>query len=353
MAAKASRDGNLGMMAKKKEAPSRKLINEYIWKRYIDNTSNYPDVEDKEALDELERFYAKHPVNEDQECVYYGVLLFEMAWQTEDKPRQAQLIVKAKEVLEIYRRLTEETDWDVVEDRLEECREFISENALAAAPKKPAAAAKPVVVDGMILISAGKFLFGAEGEEKFLEAFYIDTSPVSNAEYRAFIEDCNYRKPRSWDENPELAGDDFPVVGVSWMDALQYCQWSKKELPTEEQWEKAARGVDGWPYPWGKDRPTTETANFLNSENGAVGLQPLKGFEANRSQFGCRFTVGHVWEWTSTTYEGEARNRVLKGGSWADPDNPTFLSAYARLWATVKEKSELIGFRCARPARPA
>ncbi|MDF1666335.1 MAG: SUMF1/EgtB/PvdO family nonheme iron enzyme [Planctomycetota bacterium] len=334
-------------MAKKTEL-TRELIKQYIWKRYIDLTSNYPDVNDIEAIEVFERYYAKHPVNEDDECFYFGVLCFEAAWCCEDKQKQARLILKAKEILEIYRTSSEEQDWVVVEDRLEECRDFIAENNLEATAS--AIISKPKIVDGMILVEAGKFLFGEAKEEKFLEAFYVDILPVSNKDYRKFIEEQNYRNPRVWDEFPEFAKDDMPVTGISWMDALQYCKWANKELPTEEQWEKAARGVKGHTYPWGDDAPTAEHANFAHEDNGAPSLATLTGYDANESSFGCKYTVGHAWEWTSTTHQGEGRHRVIKGGCWADPSIPQFLSAHARNWASVKAKSELIGFRCARPS---
>lgn len=339
-------------MAKKTTELTKERIGQYVWKRYIDNTSNYPPVDDGEALEVLERYYAKHPVNEDEECFYYGILCFEMAWQIEDEAQQYRLIKKAKDVLDIYRKLSGEEDWDVIEDRLEECRDFIEETEPPAEVKEVEEAGPeviaPKVVDGMILVSAGKFLFGPDKEEKFLEGFYIDQDPVSNKEYRAFVEETDYRTPRVWDERPELAEDELPVTGISWMDALQFCKWAHKELPTAEQWEKAARGIDGRTYPWGEDEPTAELACF--DANGVEpALRPLSGFEKNISQFGCRYTVGHVWEWTSTSYEGEARNRIIKGGSWVDPAKPQFLSSWAAMWADVKEKSEIIGFRCVRP----
>jgi formylglycine-generating enzyme required for sulfatase activity len=333
-------------MAKKTEL-TRELIKQYIWRRYVDNTSNYPDVNDVEAIEVFEAYYAKHPVNEDDECFYFGVLCFEAAFCCEDEQQKARLILKSKEILEIYRKISEEQDWDVVEDRLEECRDFIKENKLENASS--AVISKPKIVDGMILVGAGNFLFGENKGEKFLEAFYMDIEPVSNAQYRLFIEAQNYRTPRVWEERPEYSKDNMPVTGISWMDALQYCKWANKELPSEEQWEKAARGTKGNLYPWGSTAPTTAQANFNNTENGTTTLLPLTGFEENSSDFGCKYMIGHTWEWTSTSYQGEGQNRVIKGGSWADPNDPQFLSGHARIWARVKEKSEIIGFRCARP----
>lgn len=340
-------------MAKSTEL-TREQINQYIWKRYIDNTSNYTEVDEQEALRFFERYYAKHPLNEDDECFYFGILCFEMAFQREEGDEQIRLIRKAKEVMEIYRTASGEDDWDAIEDRLEECREFmesIPAETTVSVVETPAAAvaAAPKIVDGMILIESGMFRFGPEREQKFLEAFFIDIAPVSNKEYRAFIEAVNFRAPGVWDKFPELADDALPVTGVSWMDALKYCEWANKELLTEEQWEKAARGIDGRLYPWGDTPPADDSTCFASSPN--AKLKALNGFDANRSPYGCRFMVGHVWEWTSTTFMGEGRYRVLKGGSWADPNDPRFLSTHARLWANVKEKSELIGFRCARPVK--
>lgn len=337
-------------MAKKQEL-TRDQINQYIWKRYIDNTSNYTVLSESDALKFFERYYSKHPINEDDECFFFGVLCFELAFQTADETKQARLLGKAKEVLQIYRQTSGEEDWDAIEDRLEECNDFLAEKD-SSEVNKPKPPNIPKAVDGMILINSGKFLFGADKQKKFLEAFYIDVNPVTNSDYRKFVVSESYRNPRIWAEKPEFAAEDLPVTGVSWMDALQYCKWAHKELPSEEQWEKAARGTGGKTYPWGDNPPTPQLANF--SQGKGAKLQAPKKFAHNISEFGCRATVGHVWEWTSTIFDKESRHRVVKGGSWADPiksGSKQYLTAHSRQWAGVKEKSDLIGFRCVRPVK--
>lgn len=106
------------------------LIKSYVWKRYIDNVSKYPDVDDEEAARRFELHYSKHPINEDHDCFYFGVLLFELAWTTADEEKMKRLIFRSMAVLELYRKQSGEDDWDVIEDRLEECRDFIAENNL-------------------------------------------------------------------------------------------------------------------------------------------------------------------------------------------------------------------------------
>jgi serine/threonine-protein kinase len=200
------------------------------------------------------------------------------------------------------------------------------------------------VVEGMQLVPAGTFLFGPDNREIFLDAFYIDRLPVTNAEYMRFVRETGYRAPRYADD-PKLNQPDQPVVGVSFGDARQYARWAGKELPTELQWEKAARGTDGRPYPWGNDPPGASDACF--------GQDPVEGAPApvgkslrNVSQFGVQDTCGTVWEWTTTPFAKNSEYRIVRGGCYNDP--PEFLMLHERLEANPKEKCEAIGFRCIR-----
>jgi len=181
-----------------------------------------------------------------------------------------------------------------------------------------------------------------------LEPYYIDVYPVTNAAYRAFVEETSYRTPVLWDRRPDLAGDDLPVTGVSWMDALQYCKWAGKALPTDRQWEKAARGTEGSTYPWGEDELTPERANYLYDVYREPQLKPVTAFEAFGSPFGCKAMVGSVWEWTNTPFPDEEGACFIKGGSYVDPGSPAFVSTTATLWAGKKAKTDILGFRCTK-----
>lgn len=200
------------------------------------------------------------------------------------------------------------------------------------------------VVDGMVLVPAGTFRFGPDGREIFLDTFYIDRYPVTNAEYLRFVRETGYRPPR-YADHPKRNRPQQPVVGISWADAAQFAKWAGKDLPTEEQWEKAARGADGRPFPWGNDPPGISDACF--------GLDPVEGAPndvgqtlRNVSPFGVHDMCGGVWEWTSSRFQAQSEYVVVRGGSYNDPIE--FLRSDWRLEAHPKDKCEAIGFRCVK-----
>ena len=327
------------------EELTREKICQYVWARYIDNTKAPFLVDEGDAVHFFEKFYSKFPLNKDEECFYYGILLYELAFS--DEKNRSRYLVKSKEVLGLYRSKTGETEWDVVEDRYQDVCDIIEEENLLECLQTVADLAPEI--PGMVLVPSGTFPFGPEEKETFLEPYYIDADPVTNQVYREFLEETQYRRPVLWERRPDLAEDDLPVTGVSWMDALQFCKWAKKSLPTSEQWEKAARGPEGWLYPWGNEEPTPDKANYLpTNSTTAPALLPSKSFTQNVSPFGVRSMVGTVWEWTNTSYEEEEGSQLIKGGSYVDPEDPVFLSSKATLWANKKEKSEILGFRCTK-----
>ena len=329
-----------------KQPPTMALVRQYVWDRYIDNVRPRVEIDEEQALKLLEDHYSKHPLNQDDECFYYGILLYERAFSSEDKDTQrARYFVKAKEVFEVYRKVSGETEWDVIEDRYADVCDIIESEGLLE--KVQTAVSKAPKVEGMVLVPAGPFPFGVDKKQTHLEPYYIDIYPVTNAEYRRFLEETKYRKPELWARFPDLAADELPVTGVSWMDALQYCKWAKKSLPTAEQWEKAARGPEGHTYPWGEDAPTPDKANYL-IDNTEPRLHAVKRYEKAKSPYGCVAMVGTVWEWTNTSYPDEEGAQHIKGGSYVDPPTPEYVSAWATQWANKKEKNELIGFRCTK-----
>jgi len=219
--------------------------------------------------------------------------------------------------------------------------------AEAAAARREAAEAFIAdleVVEGMALIPAGTFIYGEEGEEIFLDTYYIDNRPVTNGEYNRFVRETGYRPPR-YVNDARLNQPDQPVVGVGYSDARQYAKWAGKELPTEQQWEKAARGTDGRPYPWGNEPPGKSDACFgLDATSGA----PVAVGRAlrNVSPFGVQDVCGNVWEWTQSAFAKDSEFNVVRGGSYNDP--APMLALDFRLEAHPKDKCEAIGFRCVK-----
>jgi len=159
-----------------------------------------------------------------------------------------------------------------------------------------------------------------------LPEYWIACTPVTNAQYKRFIDATpNYRvpfsesdrdKPFCWDRLRRaypVNKSDHPVVLVSYNDAVAYCEWAGLVLPTEEQWEKAARGLDRRKWPWGNERPTAEHCNF-NKNVGSTS--PIDQYSPRGdSYYGCSDMAGNVWEWTSSWYVPD-KAPVVRGGSW-------------------------------------
>ena len=189
-----------------------------------------------------------------------------------------------------------------------------------------------------------------------INPFYLDTREVTVGEYAEFVRARKHRPPYNWAKGlPPTGKEKAPVTGVSWEDASAYCAWKGKRLPTEAEWERAARGVaEGARYPWGDREPTKTDARF----NSVEGPAPVGQYPPN--YFGLYDMAGNVWEWCADWYEKDfyARSplenpsgpatgmyRVLRGGSWAD--EPKYLTCAYRSWARPSERGPNIGFRCA------
>jgi formylglycine-generating enzyme required for sulfatase activity len=222
-----------------------------------------------------------------------------------------------------------------------------------------AASPPPVYSDAhgrMLLVSAGPFHFGEKGIADTstidLPAFYLDETEVSRAEYRRFCEATGHAAPQGADYNLD---PDYPVSGISYDDALAYASWAGKRLPTEAEWEKAARGTDERAFPWGDAAWTSGIPNHL---------QPVTSEPARRSPYGAYNMAGNVWEWTATPFTpqpsdvaemkhlvGEARFsskwQVMKGGSFSPGGNDNFAISKRRGLPT-DARSPWIGFRCVR-----
>jgi len=215
----------------------------------------------------------------------------------------------------------------------------------------------------MVCVPAGKFLYGDEKEERELSEFWIDKTPVTNAEFARFVEATGYQtmaekegtgralvsgkwqdvKGADWRHPGGPDTDiqsrmDHPVVQVSWHDAVAYAEWAGKRLPTEEEWEKAARGAEGRKYPWGDQSPTSELCNFSMNVGDTT---PVGQYSPNGdSPYGCVDMAGNVWEWTASDYDKS--NKVLRGGSFY------LVQAYVRASYRYSPvlRSDTLGFRC-------
>ena len=215
----------------------------------------------------------------------------------------------------------------------------------------------------MVPIPAGTFLMGAEKgfpdeqppHEIYVGAFFMDVHEVTNGQYQAFLSTTGRRPPDFW--FPDIDKPDEPVVGVSWVDAAAYAAWAGKRLPTEAEWEYAARGGSvGTKFPWGNE-PDSSFAN-----TGSFGIAAVKSFKPNG--YGLYDMIGNVWEWCSDWYDQAyytvsprdnpqgpptGKNKVLRGWAWyCDDDQVKVTKRYS---SNPTSTSYSYGFRCVRSAR--
>lgn len=203
--------------------------------------------------------------------------------------------------------------------------------------------------EGVIRVERGKFLMGDMNRTAFLEAFEIDMYPVTNRQYMRFLDTTGHAQvPEHWGEGtypPERA--DHPVVNVNWHDAMAYARWVGKRLPTEQEWEKAARGPNGRTYPWGN---TFNRVNCNSRELELHGTTAVNQFPNGASQYGCYDMSGNVWEWTDTNAFDNEEAKVIRGGSWAS--HREGMRATTRAYERAEQRRRDVGFRCARNVSP-
>lgn len=222
-------------------------------------------------------------------------------------------------------------------------------------------------------IPEGYFLMGADGTDTlederpqhpvWLDRYEIDVSEVTTAQYGAFLSKEKRALPWQWEAVDPLQHHDRPVIGVDWFDAEAYCRWRGARLPTEAEWEKAARGDDGRLFPWGNQSPTDGLANFGLGARFSYNqvLAPVQRYELGRSPYGLYQMAGNVGEWVADWYGahyyetsatknplGPERGsfRVVRGGSWSDL--PKYLLTYGRFKLPPETRNSYTGFRCAR-----
>jgi formylglycine-generating enzyme required for sulfatase activity len=242
----------------------------------------------------------------------------------------------------------------------------------AAATEEPVPAGP--LFDDMILIEAGPFTMGQDGSkpkngpahEVDLPAYEIDHFEVTNEEFAWFVEQSGYQTyaeeqgGKNWSSVAE-GKESHPVVYITWNDAVAYCEWAGKRLPTEAEWEKAARGAEGVAYPWGNDF-LAENGNFY--EGGIRGTVPVGSFPSGASPFGIEDMAGNVREWVQDqflAYPGAAADadpffsedlRIHRGGGWFDGQDGEVATTYNRNAGPPDiSANDDLGFRCARDAQ--
>ncbi|HEY6328918.1 MAG TPA: SUMF1/EgtB/PvdO family nonheme iron enzyme, partial [Blastocatellia bacterium] len=213
----------------------------------------------------------------------------------------------------------------------------------------------------MVAIPAGQYTIGCDSGDLYakpshivdLPAFQIDRTEVTNTEYKKFVDTTGHPAPENWPNGTFIDGQDkFPVTDVTWQDAADYARWAGKRLPSEAEWEAAARGPDARLYPWGND-----WRKGL-SNTGTTGIVEVGSFPDGASPFGALDMVGNVWEWTADEfdlYPGSTANRpadlkpgityrVIRGGAY-DAKSPT---ACYRGFVDGSKSYPKTGFRCGK-----
>jgi formylglycine-generating enzyme required for sulfatase activity len=228
----------------------------------------------------------------------------------------------------------------------------------------------------MVRIPAGQFETNVESRSGtgditegsrytvYVEDFFIDKYEVTIERYGKFLKVTGRKAPEYWDHSKMPRDANRPVVGVTWPEANAYCHWARKRLPTEDEWEKSARGTDGRMYPWGNEPPTGQYTNFATfGEFELSKLSPVGAYEKDKSPYGVYDLAGNVSEWTADTWD-ELRNpdrdanetvvgsqKVIRGGAWNAQDE--YLRAALRSSASPTHTDGGLGFRCAQnPGTP-
>lgn len=259
----------------------------------------------------------------------------------------------------------------------------------------------------MVYVPRGYFQMGSDDDTDYerpmhtvwLDAFWIDQTEVTNAQFEKFVNESNYKtdaEQAGWSYVYDTAstrwvkesGADWrhprgpsssldglknhPVTYVSWNDALAYCRWAGRRLPSEAEWEKAARGADGRIYPWGNQVPDQDLANFAdrnitlvwadeNIDDGYAFTSPVGNYPQGASPYGVLDMAGNVWEWVNDWYDPDyyqqqsvwsnpagpstRSGRVLRGGSWSD--GASVIRSSFRLGYFPMDWYAFYGFRCA------
>jgi iron(II)-dependent oxidoreductase len=229
-------------------------------------------------------------------------------------------------------------------------------------------------VQDMVLVPAGDFLMGSTVQDVYHQAdvdefpqrkiwvddFYIDVHEVTNAQYKVYVDSMKVPAPPKWENgNYGIGEDGLPVISITWEEAAAYAKFVGKRLPTEAEWEKAARGTDARTYPWGNSFDRTHA-------NNGDHLVPIMTYPTGVSPYGAYDMAGNAAEWVDGTYAAYPRGktdvlprdipdrkevfhggdrRVYRGGSWNT--FPKFLRCSNRESAAPGKRWVYVGFRCA------
>jgi sulfatase modifying factor 1 len=232
--------------------------------------------------------------------------------------------------------------------------------------------------DPMVWIADGAFTMGSQDglskamptHQVYMSAYYIDMFEVTTTRYAKFLTAAGQDQPGLvpilWDRVSLPSDGDRPVIGITWDAANAYCRWAGKRLPTEAEWEKAARGRDGRTYPWGNEMPTSKLANYdkpVSANWYSESVRPVDSYKAGKSPYGVYGMAGNASEWVADWYDeryyatspesdpsGPARGqqKVLRGGSFGD--SAILLKATSRESHLPTETGPFAGVRCAQDA---
>ena len=184
---------------------------------------------------------------------------------------------------------------------------------------------KPIHLE-LVRVPAGPFLMGDDKHTVDLPEYYIGKYPVTNQQYAAFVQATNACVPNHWKEGKIPAGkENHPVVWITWDESVAFCQWLSQvssheiRLPSQTEWEKAARGTDGPTYPWGNEPPPNPSlCNFTDS--GINDTTPVDRYPTGASPYGALDMAGNVWEWTADK-DKDGYSRLKGGAYWNDAEN--------------------------------
>lgn len=249
----------------------------------------------------------------------------------------------------------------------------VAEAQLERLKKLKKEAEAPVAETLMAEIKEGPFWMGKDGTEAlederprhqvWLDTYSMDLYEVTTSQYARFLVETKRSVPWQWETVDLAQHGDRPVIGLDWEDAQAYCRWVGKRLPTEAEWEKAARGTDERLYPWGNSVPTTALANFALGARFSYSqvLMPVGRYPEAVSPYGLFEMAGNVWEWVqdwygtnyyetspSTNPQGpeQGQFKVVRGGSWSDLAK--YLLTYGRFKLPPATRNSYTGFRCAK-----
>jgi len=291
--------------------------------------------------------------------------------EAEDRQRKEAEERRRQELEEKHRREEEERKRINAEQKVRQEAEEKNQNGMTIT-------LAPGVEMVFLRVPAGEFWMGSDDSDKeakkhekpqhkvYLDEYWIGKYPVTNAQYQAYVK-TNWVKGWKF----ETGKESHPAVNVGWKEAVGFCEWVSQvsrrvvRLPTEAEWEKAARGSDKRIYPWGNERPDKSRANYnsLFKVTTPVGQFSPQG----DSPYGCADMAGNVWEWVSDWYNGDyyssqlqfknpvgpdkGISRVVRGGSFVSPYYIVLRTMY-RLGALRDSRYFIFGFRCAAPQAP-